>query len=325
MTNHSVCETLFAICKIGWLGRLYATFRQNLLVPYFSDTMNFSLKICFCFLITSHLFCCKFALAQIDGVKSFTQPYRSIDLAVGEMGKLYEVLVKEGDEVSQGEVVARLDEKVLEKSRAIAADNKTAKGKLHSAQAELRMQKERYQKIEGLLQRKHASQNELDRARGQLEIAEAQLETVKDELRIRALELERIEAQIEERRLRSPINGVVTKIFKEPGEFVSASDPTVATVVQLDPLLVVFLVPQKRASSYRAHQNVQVEVGNRETLVQGVIEFISPIDAQSGTRRIKVKIPNSNFKLESGQVCYLKQAIRAKTASSRQFPEVADN
>lgn len=283
-----------------------------------SNPMNLR-KLNSCFLgLGCLVFCCQNVEAQIDGIRSFTEPYRTIDLAAGEMGTLFEVRVQEGDQVVAGQIVARLDEKVLEKSRAIAANSMNAKGKLHSAHAELKMQAKRLEKIKGLFQRKHASQNELERAEGQLEIARAQLEAVEDELRIRSLEFERIEAQIEQRRLRSPIGGVVTEIYKDEGEFVSANDPTVATVVQLDPLLVIFLVPQDTANRFQVNQSVDLLIGPDKQAAEGSIEHVFPIDAQSGTRRIKVRIPNENLSLESGEECFLNSGSISTVAFSQQ-------
>ncbi|MEM7476773.1 MAG: efflux RND transporter periplasmic adaptor subunit [Planctomycetota bacterium] len=263
---------------------------------------------------------CANSHAQIDAIKSFTEPYRTIDLAAGEMGTVFEVLVAEGSYVRSGEILARLDEQVLEASKAIAADSKQATGKLNSALAELKMQTEKFKKINGLFARGHASQIELDRAKGQLEIADAQVESVKDELRIRKLELKRIEAQIEQRRIRTPIDGIVTRVLKDEGEFVSAADPTVATVVQLDPLLVIFQVPYEKASQLITGQELAIQMGAKRTKALGRIEYVAPTtDAQSGTRRVKIMVANSELQWESGGVCYLDANLIRSIPSQSKF------
>lgn len=247
------------------------------------------------------------SVAQISAgrVKGFTEPFRSIDVAAAEAGILAGVQVVEGDRVGSGDVLAFLSQDVLKASLAMAVEGENAPGKLNSVEAERDMQRERLEKIRGLFQRRHASQVEIDRAVSQLEVAEAQVQAVRDELRIKSLEIRRIEAQLEQRRMRSPIDGIVTRVFKEPGEFVSANDPVVATVVQLDPLLVVFSVPDSQALTMSVGQSVPLLIGIDEE-VMATVDFISPtIEAQSGTRRVKILIENSDLRLPSGQTCYL--------------------
>ena len=247
--------------------------------------------------------CCTNVFGQ--DVKAFTEPYRSIEIAAPETGILSQVIVKEGDQIKAGGLLANLNEEVLAASLAVAKETTESGGAIKSARAELQMQQERFGKLQGLFDRRHASQIELDRARTQLEIAEAKVESVEDDLRVKKLEMRRIEAQLEQRRLRTPIDGVVTEIFKDEGEFVSPADPKVMTVVQLNPLRVIFSVPQEEISRLQVDDTVSVEINGEE--VDRTVEFVSPTaDAQSGTSRVKIQIDNEDLSLASGQACYLK-------------------
>jgi len=245
------------------------------------------------------------ALCAQGDVKAFTEPYRSVSIAAPEMGTLAHLAVEEGQRIFEGDLLANLNEDVLKASLAVAQETIEAEGAIKSAKAELRMQQQRFTKILGLQERRHASQTEVDRAKAQLEIAEAKVESVEDELNVRQLEMKRIEAQLEQRRLRAPIDGVVTHIFKEVGEFVSATDSKVVKVVQLNPLRAIFSVPQNQTGKLKVNKSVTVQIGEQE--IQGVVEFVSPTaDAQSGTCRVKIKIDNSYNQLASGVACYLK-------------------
>jgi RND family efflux transporter MFP subunit len=242
--------------------------------------------------------------AQTD-IKAFTEPYRSIEIAASETGTIANLSVNEGDEIKAGSILANLNEEVLAASLAVAQKATESEGAIKSATAELKMQQERLEKLKGLFERRHASQTELDRAQSQFDIAAAKLESVQDDIRIKNLEMRRIEAQLEQRRLRTPIDGIVTQIFKDEGEFVSPTDPKVMTVVQLNPLRVVFSVPQNQTSRLKGKTSVPVILDGKELI--GKIEFVSPTaDAQSGTCRVKIKIDNPNLQLSSGQACFLK-------------------
>ncbi|MCA9218580.1 MAG: HlyD family efflux transporter periplasmic adaptor subunit, partial [Planctomycetales bacterium] len=118
------------------------------------------------------------------------------------------------------------------------------------------------------------------------------------------IEHRRIKAQLERRRIKSPIDGIVTVVSKDIGEFVSPTDPIVATVVQLNPLLVVFSVPKNDARTLKKGQRVPVTFDSKK--VEGFVEFVSPTtDAQSGTTKVKVRVPNPKLTYQSGDACQL--------------------
>jgi RND family efflux transporter MFP subunit len=230
-----------------------------------------------------------------SGISGFTEPYRSIDVAAAETGT-----------ISKVEVLARRNDDVHAASVGMAKEKLDSKGRLHSAKAELNMQQERYFKLLGLFQRQNASQVEVDRAKTQLDIAKANIEAVQDDFRIASFEHQRAVAQLEMRRLRSPIDGVVTRVHKDSGEFVSASDPVIVSVVQLNPLKVTFSVPQPMTRDLSSGLEVELEMGHDKSSAVGVVEFVSPTtDAQSGTCRVTVKIDNSDNLWQSGDVCVL--------------------
>lgn len=157
-------------------------------------------------------------------------------------------------------------------------------------------------------------EGEIARATVQMAIAEAQVLAVRDELGVKTADFERIKMQLEQKRIKSPINGTVTHVYKDVGEFVSASEPVVLKVVQLDPLLVVFSVPASEARDLKVNQEVPLAVGNERSHVNGMIEFVSPTaDAQSGTARVKIRIPNSNGRFQSGDGCWLQMAGREES------------
>ena len=222
------------------------------------------------------------------------------------MGTISDVEVVEGQTIKAGEILARLNEDVHEASLGMAKEKLDARGRRNSAQAELDMQQDRYFKLIGLYQRGNASQIEVDRAKAQLAVAKASLESVDDDFRIATFEFQRAKAQLELRRLRSPIDGVVTRVHKETGEFVSASDPVVVSVVQLDPLKSIFSVPQSAVRQLKSGDQIDVQIGRERVSALGIVEFVSPTtDAQSGTCRVTVKIDNKDGQLQSGDVCVL--------------------
>ncbi len=237
-------------------------------------------------------------------VEGFTEPYRSIDVAASEMGSLVALEVREGDRVTAGQVLARLDQNVLMRTLEIARASMNSNGRLEAARVESKMHQESLAQLEQLLSRNHASQREIDRAQAQKDMAEARLKATLEELAVKALEFERTRAQLEQRRVLAPIDGVVTQVYKDASEFVSPNDPNVVKIVQLDPLLIVFSVPITEARNLAKEQTVQIKQDGRP--IQGTVEFVSPMaDAQSRTVRVRVRIPNPGEAIPGGVTCRL--------------------
>ena len=235
-----------------------------------------------------------------EPIEGFTEPFHDIDVAAAEMGVLTKIHVVEGDRVRAGQLLAQLDDSVLRAALEIVKTEMATAGRLESAQAELDLQTDLLEKLQGLLDRKHASMQEVARAMSQKKVLAARLKTVNEELTIKSYEMRRIERQIDQRRVLAPIDGVVTRVPKQVGEFVSPGDPVTAKVVQLDPLIVNFPVPLPLTRELKKGGKVKLIVegsGDQE----GTIDFISPTaDGQSGTTRVRVKILNPSEKIACG-------------------------
>jgi multidrug efflux system membrane fusion protein len=126
-----------------------------------------------------------------------------------------------------------------------------------------------------------------------------QLDAREAEVAAARARLEAVELDIENTRIRSPIEGTLNRRLAERGDFVSRGD-AVAEVVDNDPLLGVAQVPQ--------HQIERIETGLEARLrfldgrrATGRVTFVSRV-ARPGTRtfRVEVEVPNPERALPSG-------------------------
>jgi len=210
----------------------------------------------------------------------YAEPYRIITVSAAESGVIAEVLVKEGDVVKKGQILARLDTATLQAECDIA-------------QAEARLQATRKQRLEELAGSGRATPDELEKARTDL--------AIKDAL------VRKFQAMIETRLMRSPVDGVVNDIKRDPSEAVSAANPHVLTVVQIDRLTANLFLPPARALGLKVGDQVPLTLDGRKR-VAGTVEFISPVtDPASGTVRVKFTIENSSGEHRSGVRCTLVQ------------------
>jgi RND family efflux transporter MFP subunit len=240
-------------------------------------------------------------------VEAYTEPYRDIAIAASEMGTLSSVNVKEGDVVKSGDVIALMADEVLKASLEVARRSMNVEGTLQSAAADVNLRRTELTKLRELRERDHASQQEVDRVLTELTVAESRHLSVREELEIKQLEFRRIEAQLEQRSIRVPIAGIVSEVHKDAGEFVSPSDPVVARVVQLDPLLIVFSVPLDHRTAFQQDQSVTLQLGFANATAQGIVEYVSPTtDSSNSSIRVKVRLPNPNGEFQSGERAVLK-------------------
>lgn len=237
-------------------------------------------------------------------IETFTQPYLTIDVPASDMGVLTVVTVEIGTRVQKDQLLAQVDDRVLRASLALADAAVRATSSVRAAEAELALSEQQLRSYRELLAEGNATQREIDRAENNYWQATTRLLTANEEAEIRELERQRITSQIESRKIRSPIDGIVVKINKDAGEFVSPTDPIVMQVVQLDRLRAVFSVPITLVETLEKSQRVKLRCGHEGSVVEGMIEIISPVaEPESASVRVHVRIDNPKGKLRSGVLC----------------------
>jgi RND family efflux transporter MFP subunit len=250
------------------------------------------------FLVVCH---CAHSDDTIDG---FTEPFRKIELAPAEPGVLASLMAKEGDSVESGQLLGTLDNDVLQISLKISKQVLDSRGKLAAAKAERDLRAVRLDRLKELQPQGFAHREEVDRAAADLAVAEANVISLSEQHSLDELEYQKSQALLERRLIRSPIDGIITKIHHDQGEYVAGNNPVVFTVVQLNPLRAVFAIPAASASGLKNDQSVLLRFPDTRQECTGRIELVSPIiDAESGLVRVKVLIPNEDGKRPCGARC----------------------
>jgi HlyD family secretion protein len=221
-----------------------------------------------------------------------------VDLAPRAMGRVIEVLVREGDRVSAGDVLVRLDlgetalavqrdvrsvDAATARVRDLAAGSRTAE--IAAADAELAdrlaaadLARRELERQTFLRERQVGSARDLDRARTDVERAEAGVRAARERLAVvregartwqtaqARAELERAETlarQSEvvagEAEIRAPADAVVLHRLVEPGALLAPGQPAI-TLGLADRLYVRTFIPQSRLGQVRQGQPMWVVV-----------------------------------------------------------------
>jgi len=257
------------------------------------------------------------ATAEVIG---FTEPVQTIDLAASETGTLAELYFERGQRVSPGDVIASLDCGVLRARLDVAKAKLQSRANIRSAAIRVHRAQRHAEQLRQLHIEGHGGQREVEVAESELQIAKTELEAAEDGSRIDELEVKRIESEIRRRTLISPIEGVISVLNRDVGEFVSGSQPEVCTIVNLRQLRVRFHPPMREAIAIRPGQSVRVKIMCDDlpvdSSIDATVEYISPtIDPDSNTIQIDVLIENESAGVRSGLRCSLEAGPDAQTAA----------
>ncbi len=137
-------------------------------------------------------------------------------------GKVIEVLIEEGMQVKEGQVLARLDSSFPSRSVALArAEATAAASALEETRVRIREAQLDYDRAQRLAQSEIASRADADRARAQLDAARARLNAQSDQLATARRQIDLQNQSLEDTIIRAPFDGVVVSKDAQPGEMIS--------------------------------------------------------------------------------------------------------
>lgn len=243
--------------------------------------------------------------------EGFTEPRYAIMVAATEIGRLNTVTVDVGDKVKQGQVIGQLEDALQASSVRIAKLQTEMVGELNATEAEAEMHKERTDKLRRLLKDGMARPDEVVRAETDMRIAVGRLAAAREQLELRKLELERHKVQLERRKVRVPMDGVISQVFRQPGEYITPSDPSIVRLLVIDKLFAVFSIPVEDTVEIEVGSPVQVILRSTASTIDAKITSIAPdIDGESGTVQVRVELDNRNGRWLAGDRCTLRLAAR---------------
>lgn len=227
-----------------------------------------------------------------------------VKLSSSTQGTLSRILVKRGDHVKSGQVVAELESDV-EQAMYEAADLRAKSDAVIRAREAEKLNAERkLERQRQLMAKSVISPQILEDAETAAVVAKFAGEQAKLDQQLAASETKRLQATIERRTVRSPVDGVVTKIDLHEGEF---ADPpvTLATIAENRPLLVEIYLPIDVYPYVQIGMNLEVRpqdpIGG--TYVASILTKDPQIDSASGTFRVTLKLPNTDEAIPAGIRC----------------------
>lgn len=257
-----------------------------------------------------------------------------VDAVAKEPLRVKEILVDEGDLVTPGQVLVRLDTVTLDAQLAQAKANVAAarerlaiaRAGIVRAESEIGLARIELERSGKLLEERSGSQREYDVRKTKVETTtaalaeeQAKLQTAQAEVEVALADVATIQTRIDDATLISPVRGRVLYRLAEVGE-VLAPGGKALTLVNLKDVYMEIFLPSEQASKVKVGAEARITLDHAPgRAAAGYVTFVSP-EAQFTPKqvetlsereklmfRVKIKVPEE---LVSSYIEQVKTGVR---------------
>lgn len=261
------------------------------------------------------------AAAQAEPLGCLIEPDRVADVGSAALGVIDQMHVERGDIVREGQVLARLSADVERASMGVADARAKAEAEVRGAEAAAELARRKFERARELVKQNFISEQGLDQAEAEARVADERAAQAREARKVAERELQVSAAQLGQRVIRSPFDGIVIERYHTQGERIEREP--VAKVVKVDPLRVEVIVPAAQFGSLKVGQYAQVTPQLPQFGVQmGTITLVDRvIDAASNSFRVRLAIPNPAHRVPAGQRCKVDFAINTPPPNAPAMPQ----
>jgi RND family efflux transporter MFP subunit len=263
------------------------------------------------------------AKAAVNTVGCLIGPMRVADIGSPVTGIVERMAVDVGDSVKAGQPMVMLRTDVEAAGERAAHARWSQEADVRAAEANLQLARQRATRAVELQGNGFVSHQAVEQARTEQQVAEQRLAQSRGQRQVLATDLDVVKAQISQRTVRAPFDGVVLERFRHPGERVE--DRPVLRVATLDPLRVDLVVPATRYGQYSLNDRVNVvpELPGAAAVYAQVTHIDRVIDAASNTYRVRLSLPNPGHRLPAGARCTVDSTTVAGAPAAAPAPAPA--
>lgn len=198
-------------------------------------------------------------------------------ISTEESGVIREIHFDEGDSVSKGKLLLRIDDTLLQAT-------------LKELAASYEMVRLNHEKLEAL-------------KKGRGAVTEFDLRNASLKMDMASAKVENVRAQLEKKSIISPISGIIEKKHVEKGEFISPGMP-VASIIDISRVKVEAAIAEKDLSYFRKGAEAEIFFNAYAGEVfKGKVDYISPdVDRAAGTFTIEINLDNRDKRLKPGMM-----------------------
>lgn len=233
-------------------------------------------------------------IPQIIKVPSVLKAHAEVLIRSRVDGQIKKIHFVEGQVVEENALLFSLDDDLLQ-AQLRQAEASAEKNSAFLSQSEKEMERYRI-----LVKKNIVTQSAVDQLEATTKSNRANLNA--DKAQIDSLKLEIGYTQI-----KCPVKGIAGFVKAEPGTFVrQAEDLSLVSIVQIDPIDVIFEIPEKYLSQVLSNGLERVKISLTDINGKSIDNICNPIaidqgvNAKSGVFSLKVSIENKGLRLRPG-------------------------
>ena len=215
-------------------------------------------------------------------------------------GKVTEVLIEEGMRVSEGAVLARLDDTEAKAQLGLShAQLAAARSQDGEIRAQLQQAERDYTRSQELFNRQLVPEQSMDAARAQRDTLRAKLAANQEAIRVASESVSVAQVQLDNTVIRAPFTGVVVAKAAQPGEMISPisagggfTRTGIGTIVDMDSLEIQVDVNEAYINRVSAGQPVEAMLNAYPDwkIPGSVIAIIPTADRSKATVKVRIAI-----------------------------------
>ena len=231
---------------------------------------------------------------ELTGIGT-VEAYNQVTVKPRINGQISELDFLEGASVRPGQVLAKLDDRLL------AAQLQQARAASLRDQANLGDAMRKLARAAPLAPQGYVSREDLDSLRAQVAMLKASVAADRAAVKTAQVELDYT-------MIRAPIGGVTGIRLVDPGNVISTADPGIVVITQITPIAIVFSLPADELSTLPIGADSQAlsvtafSRDDRTRIASGHLALTdNRIDPQTNTVRLKAIFPNRRRLLKPGE------------------------
>jgi HlyD family secretion protein len=250
---------------------------------------------------------------------------QEVQLSSEVIGKVSEILVKEGDKIEKGQVLLRLDPVTYQAEVAQQESNqRSSLLAIERAEFNLRNQQRNLERSQKLLQAKFIGQSQYDEATHQVELATVELQASREALQQARAMRSLAQQRLAKTEVRAPINGTATAIQIKIGETAVASATSIAgsslmTIADESSMMAEVNVDEADVARVIKGQSARVfAAAFPNQAVDAMVESISmtpKVSTQGRSYIVKLRLEDAK-QLRTGMTCRVEIVVHSADSKS---------
>ena len=222
------------------------------------------------------------------------EPVKNVNISSEISANLDSLLVYEGQQVKKGQLLARLDRKnILAEVEQQKASLSQQKFSSNNALLNLKKIKLEYDNQAKLRENNFISENEFENIRINYEIAKTSYESSLENIKLQTAYLDQAQDRLSKTDIYAPLDGIVTKLYKEQGEIVLGSQfntDVILSIADMNDFKVNVDVDENDVAFISTADSVKITIDAfGETVFKGIVTEIGNTPLNLGSTESSVE------------------------------------